>query len=203
MGTKGKRGKHPRTKTAEKKQRATQDLKEQRITEVLQMRLAGAQWHDIREHARATWKGGASDAQLHKYIEWSNEAIAKARDKDRERRINLGLARRESIYANCVRGGDFGTALSTLKDIATLEGHYPEKGQPHHAGNNTYINISLDERQRRMAAIAAELGIDGLLEAPAQAEAEGDFTAAGDDAGPGEGGRREGSGTAGAHAAAT
>ena len=200
--TTGKPTKKGSRKAAPKK--ADSVLKEQRISDVLQMRLAGAQFHDILQYAKENWGAGSSRSQVCLYIQWTNEALAKARDKDREKMITLGLARRESIYANCVRGGDYGTALSTLKDISALEGHYPEKGQQNHAGGNTYINISIEERKRRISSVAEELGIEGLFEADAEGAAAGDPVPVGDYAHNGNGKHHHnGNGTSGADAATT
>jgi hypothetical protein len=104
---------------------------QQRVTQVLRLRLNGAQWHDLQEFARAPvcearegppWDVG--DVQLRAYITASNKLLAEAASGERRPIYQLHLAQRQALYARAIDTGDLRTALAILKDEAELRGLY-------------------------------------------------------------------------------
>src|SRR5689334_2350464 len=110
-----------------------------RVEAVLQIRLAGAEFADIREYAAEEdpetgrpWN--VSDSQLWRYIQAGDELLARRLDRDRERNLNRHLAQRRALYARCLAAGDFGNARLLLADEAKLLNLYPAD-RPERAGD--------------------------------------------------------------------
>ena len=85
------------------------------------MRLQGAEFLDIRQHASAAdppWN--VSDRQLRRYIEAGDDLLAETLDKDRERLINRHVAQRRALFARAMSVSDYATAGRILKDEADL-----------------------------------------------------------------------------------
>src|SRR5690242_11710179 len=94
-----------------------------RVAEMLRIRLDGAAFHDCVAFAKEQgW--GVSERQVGRYIAAADEQLAARQDKKRRRVIGLHLARRESLFARAVNGGDYRTALAILTDVAKLQGLY-------------------------------------------------------------------------------
>src|SRR5688572_23280510 len=99
---------------------------QQRVEEVLQLRLLGAEFIDIRKYAnepepdsgRQPWN--VSDSQLWRYIRAGDELLARTLDKDRDRLLNRHLAQRRALHARAMSVADYRTALAVLKDEAEL-----------------------------------------------------------------------------------
>ncbi len=90
-----------------------------RVAEILQMRLLGAEFHDIANHAEAEgWN--VSERQLWRYVKAGDELLARTLDKDRERLLNRHLAQRRALFARAMSVSDYGTARAVLKDEAEL-----------------------------------------------------------------------------------
>ena len=106
--------------------KSTKAQVEQRVTEVLRLRVGGAEFSDIREYAAAQgW--GVSDSQLWRYIAKSDEAMAQTLEKSREKLLARHLAQRRLLYAKSVEVGDYKGALACLRDEAELEGLYDSR----------------------------------------------------------------------------
>lgn len=103
--------------------KATQAQVEQRVSEILKLRIAGAEFADIREYAIAQ-EWGVSDSQLWRYVAKSDEAMAKAMEKDRGKLLARHLMQRRLLYAKALETGDWRGALAALKDEADLERLY-------------------------------------------------------------------------------
>jgi hypothetical protein len=102
----------------------------QRVEEIYQIRLRGALWADIRQHASD--KGwGVSDRQLRRYVEQSDELIAEAAEPDRRKLLNRAVAQREVVYAHCMAVADYSTARAVLADRDKLLGLYPAERHEH------------------------------------------------------------------------
>lgn len=98
----------------------------QRITEVLQLVLHGAETADIRQYASENgW--GVSDRQLYRYVEEAYKEIAPILDRDRQELLARHYMQRRALFARCMKLNDYKTALQVLKDEAELQGLYPAK----------------------------------------------------------------------------
>jgi hypothetical protein len=141
----------------------------QRVEEILTLRQASAAFVEIRQYAAE--KGwGVSERQLWRYIEHSDDLLAKTLEPSREKRINLALAQRRLLHNRALETGDYRTALAVLDSLAKLQDLYPSaKREP--------LDVLLSYLPPVLAAaIRAELA--GLLSGGASAESGG---------GPGDG----------------
>jgi hypothetical protein len=103
--------------------KATQAQLEQRVTEVLTLRLAGADFQDLLQYAAAqNW--GIKERQLWNYVEKADERLAETTEKDRGKLLRLHLAQRRLLYAKALESGDWRGALAVKKDEAELLGLY-------------------------------------------------------------------------------
>jgi hypothetical protein len=111
--------------------KATKATIRARVNEVLRLRIAGAQFQDIRDYANAPDRDGGpwnvSDSQLRRYIAASDQLLDQTLEKKRERLFNLHVARRSALYARAVKADDWRAALQCLKDEAELLNLYPGK----------------------------------------------------------------------------
>jgi hypothetical protein len=100
---------------------------QKRIEEVLSLRLLGAEFVDVRQHAsQAGW--GVSDRQLYRYIAEGDKVLARTLERDREKLFNRHVAQRRALYARAMAVSDYRTALAVLRDDAELHNLYPPKG---------------------------------------------------------------------------
>ncbi len=112
--------------------KSTKLVVRQRVEEIFQLRLGGAEFHDIREYADATvddegkprqpW--GVSDTQLRRYIAQADELCQKRFDAKAKHLLSRHLLQRRRLYAHAMEVGDYKTALAILRDEAELEGLY-------------------------------------------------------------------------------
>ena len=107
-------------------ERATKTELRQRVNEVLQMRLAGAEFYDIAQHAEENgWGVGAR--QLWRYITEADARLDCILEKDREKLVKRHLAQRHALYARCIAVADYRTCLAILKDEGEMLGLYAAK----------------------------------------------------------------------------
>jgi hypothetical protein len=109
--------------------KATNSQIEQRVSEVLRLRVAGAEFDDIRQYASVADKStgrpwGVSDRQLWRYVALSDKALLAAVEKKRDMLLARHLAQRRLLYAKALESGDWRGALAALKDEADLERLY-------------------------------------------------------------------------------
>jgi len=123
-----KRGKSKRAK------KSTKAIIAQRVAKVLELRLAGAQFHNIKQYAAENdpetgrpW--GVSDRQLWNYINQAERSLKDNLEKLQGHLLVVHLARREALYAQTLQTGDYRTALAVLKDTAELQ-HLYSKPNP-------------------------------------------------------------------------
>jgi hypothetical protein len=112
--------------------RSTKLEVQQRVEAIFQLRLGGAEFHDIREYAGATtdedgkprepW--GVSDTQLRRYIAMADELYVKRFDAQAKHLRARHLLQRRRLYAHAMEMSDIRTALAILKDEAELERLY-------------------------------------------------------------------------------
>jgi hypothetical protein len=153
--------------------RATKAEVNKRVEELLAIRLAGAEFWDVKQYAaEKEWR--VSERQLWSYIHKSDRLLAETLDKDRDRLINRHLAQRQTLFARAMQVSDYRTALAILKDEAELFGLYPgnERNLNDHKAVNLQVNVgcpddygSLDTLRRLMAAGALDQVLDSDGEA--------------------------------------
>ena len=103
--------------------KATKTVINQRIDELLRVRLDGAQFHDIVQYvAEKGW--GLKDRQIRNYLRRADDLLVERREKSRRGCYQLHVARRESLYARAVNAADYRTALVILTDLARLQELY-------------------------------------------------------------------------------
>lgn len=108
-----------------------------RIDQVLQIRLAGAEFWDVRQYVRdqeavagSDWEVPAglapmADSTVYSYIKRADKLIVESHERSRKKLLRRHLAQRRHLYARAVAAGDFRTALTVLRDEALLIGLYP------------------------------------------------------------------------------
>ena len=116
--------------------KATKAIVQQRVEEVLRIRLDGAEFWDVREYAREKQQqeGSAwhlqpsdkplSDGQLWRYIGMADKLIAESCRASRKKLLRRHLAQRRNLYAKAVSAGDYRAALAAARDEAELLGLY-------------------------------------------------------------------------------
>jgi hypothetical protein len=118
------------------RRQATGPQVEQRIEEILRIRLDGAERIDVIAYVRELekepgnlWTSDTplSKGQISRYIGWADRAIIDSTKTSRRRRLRHHIAKRGNLYAKAVSQGDIRTALAILADEAALLGLYPEK----------------------------------------------------------------------------
>lgn len=121
----------------------------QRIEEVLRIRLDGAEFHDIVQYAsEKQW--GVSERQLWNYIHKADDLLVERQERNRKRTVARHVAQRQALFARCVNGADFRTALAVLTDLAKLRGLYPEKEAKELAKIAVAQGMKIEELERRL-----------------------------------------------------
>jgi hypothetical protein len=150
---------------------------QQRVEEILELRLLGAEFVNIRQHAaQRGWN--VSDRQLWRYIAAGDDVLARTLEKDREKLLNRHIAQRRALLGRAIAGSDYGTALRIMQDDAKLSNLYPPSA-------DAQVLAKAEEMQKRLAALEAEKRGD-----------HGDRGIAGDVPGAGESHHRAGEGGA-------
>lgn len=121
---------------------------QQRVTELLSMRLAGAQWHDVIQHAEEeNWN--VSERQLCRYINKVDKLLAVKMEDTREKIFNRHLACRRTVYAKAMQAGDLQAALKALDSEAKMLGLNPEERRDGDVAVQINVGIELTVEQRR------------------------------------------------------
>jgi hypothetical protein len=119
--------------------KATKAQVEARVTELLRIRLDGAEFWDVREYVRereqedgSPWRLAEgqkplSDSQLWRYLARVDRLIAASCRASRKKLLRRHLAQRRALYAKAVSQGDTRAALACVRDEAELLGLYPPK----------------------------------------------------------------------------
>jgi hypothetical protein len=103
--------------------KATKAEVAKRVEEILQIRLSGAEFADIRQYAAENgWN--VSDRQLRRYIQDSDALMAEGFERDRDKLFVRHVAQRRALFARTMQIGDYRTALAVAKDEADLQGLY-------------------------------------------------------------------------------
>jgi hypothetical protein len=124
--------------------RSTKLALRQRIEEVLNLRLLGAEFVDIRQHASAQgWN--VSDRQLFRYIEGGDKILSKTLERNRDRLLDRHIAQRRALYARCMAVSDYASARAVLRDEAELLGLYPSKKTELTGSNGAPVQLHIVE----------------------------------------------------------
>jgi hypothetical protein len=138
--------------------KATKVQTEQRVSEVLRIRLDGAEIWDLREYVRekeqvagSPWKladgqTSLSDSQLWRYIAKADQLITDSCRTSRKKLIRRHLVQRRNLYAKAVSAGDYRSALAAARDEAELQGLYPPKGVAVTGKNGGAIVLNITEQ---------------------------------------------------------
>jgi hypothetical protein len=98
----------------------------QRVEEVFKLRLGGAEFADIRQHASAPeQQWNVSDRQIWRYVAAADKLVKERFDAKADHLLARHCLQRRLLYAHAVGAGDFGTALRILDSEAKLEGIIP------------------------------------------------------------------------------
>lgn len=113
--------------------KATKATVELRVTDLVRIRLDGAEYWDVREYVReqeqedkspwklAEGKRPLSASQLWRYIAKADKLIRDSCRTSRKRLMRRHLAQRRNLYAKAVSAGDFRAALAAAESEAKLE----------------------------------------------------------------------------------
>jgi hypothetical protein len=124
-----------------------------RVEEVFRLRLGGAEFADILQHASAPEQAwGVSERQLWNYIAAADRLIKERFDAKAGHLLARHLLQRRQLYAHAMGAGDFRTALAVLQDEAKLEGLYPPtKIAPTNPEGDKPYECSLSDAERAAA----------------------------------------------------
>jgi hypothetical protein len=152
----------PGNEPPEKTKRANSLTLRQRVEEVLQMRLAGLEFMDIRQHAeKEGWN--VSERQLWRYIAAGDKLLEESLEKDRLKVFNRAIAQRRALLARSMSVSDYSTAARILKDEAELLNLYPPKRTEMSGPNGgpistATVELTEDERAAAITALFARVG---------------------------------------------
>jgi hypothetical protein len=156
--------------------RASKDLVDARVNDLVQIILAGAVLEfDLCEFVRekereegSAWhlaegEKPLSYSQIRRYAVRAERVIAETTRTSRKRLLRKHRARRQHLYALAVQQGDIRAAAAVLKDLAELEGLYPPRkiAPTNPQGDRPYEPLSDDQRAAAIAAILARVGAAG------------------------------------------
>jgi hypothetical protein len=106
--------------------RSTKAQVRQRVEAVLEVRLSGAEFSDLRRFAQENgWR--VSDGQLWRYVRKTDAILAQTLERDREKIFNRHIGQRRALFARAMSVSDYPTCLRILKDEAELFGLYPAR----------------------------------------------------------------------------
>jgi hypothetical protein len=93
------------------------------------------------------------ERQIRRYVKAALDLIADISAENRGRLLNRHLAQRRNLFARAVQTGELGTALSVLRDEATLLGLYPptKVAPTNPEGDKPYEPLTLTDAERRAA----------------------------------------------------
>jgi hypothetical protein len=90
------------------------------VSQIVEIRIAGGSRSDICRFASEIDKESGrpwrvSDRQIERYISMADDILARRQERDRNKRVALGNARLEALYARCFESGDWRTCLAIQK----------------------------------------------------------------------------------------
>lgn len=154
--------------------KATRATKQQRIHEVMQLILAGAEFADIWQYvSERAWQ--VSERQTRRYLEAAYDRITQVLEREASHLLGRHLMQRRALYARCLKANDIRTALIVLHDEAQLLGLYPAKkiAPTTPDGQEPYDPTgSLAELLPELQAALDRLGCDPGSEGPQPSESD-------------------------------
>jgi hypothetical protein len=142
---------------------------------VFELRLAGAQLHNLRDYARENgWN--VSDGQLWRYTQKADALIKERFDPRADYLLAKHILQRSDLYARAVAAGDHRTALAILDSEAKLENLFPvhKVALTDPTGEREFSGGFTDaDRAAALDRLYARLGAGGGAP-PADRPAEGD-----------------------------
>lgn len=142
--------------------KATKAVHRQRVEEVFRLRLGGAEFADVLQHASAPEQAwGVSERQIWNYVAAADALLKERFDAKAEHLLARHLLQRRQLYAHALGAGDFRTALAVLQDEAKLEGLYPptKVAPTNPEGTKEYAADLTDaERAAALARLYAAVG---------------------------------------------
>jgi hypothetical protein len=166
--------------------KSSQAIVKQRVEEILQIRLRGAEFADIVQHAAQNgWN--VKERQLWYYIEQGDQLLAETLEKDRGKLVNRHVAQHRVLFAHAFSSADYRTALAVMRSEAELLSLFPPKrteitgrdGQPLQMETRVLTD---DERRATVLAILAEESPGSVPAGPDVARGSGDMEMPGDSA---------------------
>jgi hypothetical protein len=101
---------------------------QKRVEALLEIRLAGAEFADIRRYATENgWQ--LSDSQLWRYVRKTDDVLAQTLEHDRQKILNRHIGQRRALFARAMSVSDYPTCLRILRDEAELLALYPATGR--------------------------------------------------------------------------
>jgi hypothetical protein len=101
-------------------------MNEQRVTEVMQLLLQGAEFNEIRVYAaNKGWE--LTDRQVRRHINAAYRRTTDILGQKQEELLARHLLQRRNLFARCLKAEDLRTALQVLHDEAQLIGLYPAR----------------------------------------------------------------------------
>ena len=107
---------------------------EARVTQIVRIRLDGAEFWDVREYVRekeqqedspwhlAEGQKSLSNSQLWRYIAKADKEITASCHASRKKLVRRHLAQRRNLYAKAISAGDYRAALAAAESEAKLQG---------------------------------------------------------------------------------
>jgi hypothetical protein len=120
-----------------KRTRPTGPIVEQRVAQVVQLRMSGAKPCDVRHYVsgleaakQVPWvipNGGSPlcERQIRRYMRAADAQLAAISRTCRDRNLRWADAVRKNLYRRALAAGDLRTALAVLQDLARLHDLYP------------------------------------------------------------------------------
>jgi hypothetical protein len=106
--------------------RSTKRQVNERIEEVVRLRLLGYELCDIAQHSAVNgWR--VRTRQLQHYIYAADDVLAQQFQQEREKLMTLHISRRADLFRLAVHQQEFRTVLAILCDLAKLQGLYPTR----------------------------------------------------------------------------
>ena len=132
--------------------KATRTVIVARIDDVLRLRLAGAEFSDIRQYAagdpqddppRESWN--VSDRTLKRYIEAADKQLCRRMERDRDKLFARHIGQRRMLFVRALEQGDNATAgrmLDAEERLLARFGIFPDKPM---TGNGSRMQINVWE----------------------------------------------------------
>jgi hypothetical protein len=127
-----------------------------RTQEITRLVLAGAEFPEIRQYASDQgWD--LSERQIRRYLRRAYQELAQSAHRNRDELLGRHLMQRRALYARALKQQDIKTALSVLKDEASLEGlyHSPSADGKDHSATQPAFQSRMSRAKRTVKFVNA------------------------------------------------